>query len=75
MWKPVSNRTRGIMSRICKLRGGIPALLSPVGPLQISYGLIWGENDTSSIKLKCFSKSTLDASYILGKEVGWPGNE
>ena len=30
----VSNRTPGIISKICKLEGGTPALLRPVGTLQ-----------------------------------------
>ena len=34
MWKPVSNRTPGIISKLCKLGGGTPALLRPVGTLQ-----------------------------------------
>ena len=43
MWKPVSNQTRGIISKICKLGGGTPALLTPVGTLQILHGLILGK--------------------------------
>ena len=39
------------------------------------FRMAWyGENDSSSIKWKCFLKSTRDASYILAKE-GWPGYE
>ena len=34
VWKPVSNRTPGIISKLCKLGGGTPALLRPVGTLQ-----------------------------------------
>ena len=50
VWKPVSNRTPGIISKICKLRGGIPALLRPVGTLQDFAWLDLGKNDSSSIK-------------------------
>ena len=58
MWKPVSNRTPGIILKICKLRGGTPALLRPAGTLEDLAWLDLGENDSSSIKLKCFLKST-----------------
>ena len=34
VWKPVSNRTLGIISNICKFRGGTLALLGPVGTPQ-----------------------------------------
>ena len=50
MWKPVSNRTPGIISKICKLRGGTPALLRPVGNLQDLAWLDLGENDSSLTK-------------------------
>ena len=50
VWKPVSNRTPGIISKICKLRGGTPALLTPVGTLQDLAWLDFGENDSRSIK-------------------------
>ena len=73
VWEPVSNRTLGIISKICKLRGGIPALLGPVWTLQDFAWLDLAENDSSSIKWKRFLKSTRDASYISAKEVGWPG--
>ena len=43
VWKPVRNRTPGIISKICKLAGGTPALLRPLGPYKISHGLIWGK--------------------------------
>ena len=77
MWKPVSNRTPGIISKICKLGGGTPALLRPVGTLQDSACLDLGNNEKlfQLDKMKMFLKSTRDASYILGKEVGWPGYE
>ena len=41
--KPVSNRTPGIISIICKLRGGTPVLLGPVGTLQDFAWLDLGE--------------------------------
>ena len=44
------NRTLGIISKICKLRGGTPALLRPVGTLQVLVWLDVGKNDSSSIK-------------------------
>ena len=77
VWKPVSNRTPGIISKICKLGGGTPApvcsrLLRPVGTLQDFAWFDMEKNDSSSIKRKCFLKSMRDASYILAKE-GWPG--
>ena len=50
MWKQVSNRTPGIISKICKLGGGTPALLRPVGTLQDFALLDVGKNDSSSIK-------------------------
>ena len=50
MWKPVSNRTPGIMSKIWKLGGGTPALLRPVGTLQDFALLDMGKNDSSSVK-------------------------
>ena len=50
VWKPVSNRTPGIISKICKLGGGTPALLRPVGTLQDFALLDMGKNDSSSIK-------------------------
>ena len=50
VWKPVSNRTPGIVSKICKLGGGTPALLRPVGTLQDFALLDMGKNDSSSIK-------------------------
>ena len=34
VWKPVSNRTPGIISKICKLRVVTPVQLRPVGTLQ-----------------------------------------
>ena len=49
-WKPVSNRTQGISSKICKLGGGTPALLRPVGTPQNFAWLDWGKNGSSSIK-------------------------
>ena len=49
MWKPVSNRTPGIISKICKLRGGTAALLRAVGILQDFAWLDLGKNDSSSI--------------------------
>ena len=48
MWKPVSNRTRGIISKICKLGGGTPALLRPVGTLQ-DFAWLDLEKDNSSL--------------------------
>ena len=50
MWKPVSNRTLGIISKICKLRGGTPALRRPIGTLQDFAWLDLEKNDSSSIK-------------------------
>ena len=50
VWKPVSNRTPGIISKLCKLGGGTPALLRPVGTLQDFALLDMGKNDSSSIK-------------------------
>ena len=50
MWKPVSNRTLEVISKICKLRGGTPALLRIVGTLQDFAWLDLGKNDSSSIK-------------------------
>ena len=50
MWKPVSNRTLGIILKVCKLRGGTPALLRPTGNLQDFAWLDLGKNDSSSIK-------------------------
>ena len=50
VWKPVSNRTPGIISKICKLRGGTPVQLRPVGTLQDFALLDMGKNDSSSIK-------------------------
>ena len=75
MWKPVGNRTPGIISKICELGGGTPALLRPVGTLPDFSWLDLGKNGSSSIKYNCFLKSTRDASYILAKKVGWPGYE
>ena len=45
VWKPVSNRTPGIISKICKLAGGTPAPVRSglLGPYKISHGLIWGK--------------------------------
>ena len=42
VWKPVSNRTPGIISKICKLGGGTPAPVCSglLGPYKISHGLI-----------------------------------
>ena len=42
MWKPVSNRTPGIISKICKLGGGTPAPVCSglLRPYKISHGLI-----------------------------------
>ena len=54
MWKPVSNRTPGITSKICELGGETPALLRSVGTLQDFIWLDLGKNDSSSIKWKCF---------------------
>ena len=65
----------GNISKICKLGGGTPALLMPVGTLQNFALLDMGKNDSNSMKGKCFLKSTCDASYILAKEVDWPGYE
>ena len=64
MWKPVSNRTPRMISKICKFGVPIPALLRPVGTLQDFAWLDFGKNDSSSIKRKCYLKSTHDASYI-----------
>ena len=50
MWKPVSNRTPGVSSKICKLGEGTPALLRSVGTLQDFASLDLGKNDSSSIK-------------------------
>ena len=50
VWKPVSNRTPGIISKICKLEGGTPALLRHVENLQDFALLDMGKNDSSSIK-------------------------
>ena len=50
VWKPVSNRTPGIISKICKLGGGTLALLRPVGTLQDFAWLDLGKSDRSSIK-------------------------
>ena len=75
MWKPVRNRTPGIISKICKLAGGTPAPVCSglLGPYKISHGLIWGKR-LQLDKVRMFLKSTRDASYILAKE-GWPGYE
>ena len=45
VWKPVRNRTPGIISKICKLAGGTPAPVFSglLGPYKISHGLIWGK--------------------------------
>ena len=43
MWKLVSNQTPGIISKICKLGGGTPALLRPLGPYKISHCFILGK--------------------------------
>ena len=45
VWKPVSNRTPGIISKVCKLAGGTPAPVCSglLGPYKISHGLIWGK--------------------------------
>ena len=75
MWKPVSNRTSGIISEICKLGRGTPVLIRPVGTPQDFSWFDLGENDSSSKKGKSFLKSTRDASYILAKGVGWLGYE
>ena len=42
VWKPVSNRTPGIISKICKLGGGTPAPVCSglLRPYKISHGLI-----------------------------------
>ena len=50
VWKPVSNRTPGVISKICKLGGGTPVLFRPVGTLQDFALLDMGKNDSSSIK-------------------------
>ena len=50
VWKPVSNRTPGIISKICKLGEGTPVLLRPVGTLQDFALLDMGKNDSSLIK-------------------------
>ena len=50
VWKLVSNRTPGIISKMCKLGGGTPTLLKPVGTLQDFTWLDLGKNDSSSIK-------------------------
>ena len=55
-------------------RNSCSRLFRPVGTLQHFAWLDMGENGSSSIKLKCFLKSTRDASYILAKD-GWPGYE
>ena len=49
VWKPVSNRTPGIILKICNLRGGTPALLRPVGTLQDFALLDIGKNDSSCL--------------------------
>ena len=45
VWKPVRNRTPGIISKICKLAGGTPAPVCSglLGPYKISHGLIRGK--------------------------------
>ena len=42
VWKPVSNRTPGIISKICKLGGGTPAPVCSglLRPYKISHGLL-----------------------------------
>ena len=50
VWKPVSNGTLGIISKLCKLRRGTPALLRHIGTLQDFAWLDVGKNDSSSIK-------------------------
>ena len=50
MWKLVSNRTPTIISKLCKLGGGTPALLRPVRTLQDFVLLDIGKNDSSLIK-------------------------
>ena len=50
MWKPVNSGTLGIISNVCKLRGGTPVLLRPVGTLQDVAWLDSGKNNSSSIK-------------------------
>ena len=50
MWKLVSNRTPGIISKICKLGEGTPALLRPTGTLQDFAWLDLGKNDFNSVK-------------------------
>ena len=62
MWKPVSNRTRGIILKICKLGGGTPALLRPVGTLQISYG---GKMTPARYKMKMFFFSNLRVMPLI----------
>ena len=42
--------TPGIILKLCKLGGGTPALLRPVGTLQDFAWLDLGKNDSSSIK-------------------------
>ena len=75
VWKPVSNRTPVITLKNCKLRGGTPALLRPVGTFKDLAWLYLGKNDSSLIKYKSFFQSTRDAFYILTTEVDWPGYE
>ena len=76
MWKPVSSRTPGIISKIYKLAGGTsaPVCSGLLGPYKIWHGLIWGKMTPARLIENVFLKSTRDASYILAKE-GWPGYE
>ena len=50
VWKPVSNRTLGIVSKLSKIQGGTPALLRTVGTLQDLAWLHLEKNDSSSLK-------------------------
>ena len=54
MWKPVSNRTLGIISKTCKLQRGTPALLRPVGTLQDFARLDLGKMTPAPKKKKMF---------------------
>ena len=58
VWKPVRNRTPGIISNICKLAGGTPAPVCSglLGLYKISPWLDMGKNDSSSDKMKMFFK-------------------
>ena len=51
--------------KFASLEEKISALLRPVGILQDFAWLDLGKHDSSSIKWKCFLKSTSDASHIF----------